>query len=122
MSIEESKGKEAVEGLKDSMKEYSNEKVTFVNTTDLLEALAYIAELEAKVGEPEKLDADTELAVGDTVRTMISYETVTGDGFPGNSVGTVKEITTDEYPIKVQFEKYPYTVGYERHELGKVSP
>jgi hypothetical protein len=46
LSIEESKAKEAVEGLKGSLTEYSNERVTFVNTTDLREALAYIADLE----------------------------------------------------------------------------
>jgi hypothetical protein len=83
--------------------------------------LAYIAELEGKVDVPEESDTDSELAVGDTVKTMISYETVTGNAFPGNTVGVVAEITLEEYPIKVKFPHYDYPVGYERHELGKVS-
>lgn len=81
MSIEEAK--EAVEGLKGSLKEYNNEKVTFVNTTDLREVLAYVEELEAKVpAEPKRA-----FKVGDKVQEICDD---TGDELP---VGTVLSLS-----------------------------
>lgn len=114
MSIEESKGKEAVEGLKDSLKEYSNEKVTFVNTTDLREALAYIQLLEDKA-EVVEVDNVSDLTVGDVVETLTTYSF-----HDKGSRGIVARIDDSEYPIRVQFEDHKYPVGYQRFELGKL--
>lgn len=114
MSIEGNKGKEAVAGLVDSMKEYSNEKVTFVNTTDLLEALEYIRKLE--VDGLKEIDNVSDLKVGDAVETLINY-TFTNKG----TRGTIDRIDDTEYPFRVRFEGEKYPVGYRRFELGKVS-
>ena len=119
MSIDVSKGKEAVAGLLDSMKEYSDERKTFVNTTDLREALEYIQLLEEKAGweddaQPENLDTVSELVQGDTVRTLIRY-----NNYPVGLEGTVSAIHPHyEYPIEVDFDGTK--IGYDRHELGKV--
>lgn len=113
MSIDESKGKEAVAGLKDSMTRYSDEMTTIVNTTDLREALDYIAELEAKV--PEEFDMVSNLKVGDSVVALVNALSVNK-----GERGVVKEIFQEHYPIKVDYEGRKYPVGYRRHELGKV--
>lgn len=114
MSIDVSKGKEAVAGLVDSLQEYSNEKVTFVNTTDLREALQYIQLLEEKA-EVEEVDNTSDLKVGDQVKTLIDYSFIkTG------ALGTVETILPEEYPVKVRFKGHAYPVGYKRFELGKV--
>lgn len=114
MSIDVSKGKEAVAGLVDSLQEYSNEKVTFVNTTDLREALQYIQLLEEKA-EVEEVDNVSDLKVGDQVKTLIDYSFIkTG------ALGVVETILPEEYPVKVRFKGHAYSVGYKRFELGKV--
>lgn len=66
MSIDE-KGKEAVAGLRDSLAEYSDERKTFVNTPDLLEALEYITRLETQL---RKFDTESGLKVGDKVEII----------------------------------------------------
>lgn len=75
--------------------------------------LDYIAELEAKV--PEDFDTTSALKVGDAVVSLIDALDVNR-----KTQGVVKEIYSEEYPIKVDYEGRKYPVGYKRHELGKV--
>jgi len=87
-----SKGKEAVAFLKDSLTEYSNEEVTFVNTTDLRGALAYVEELEAKVpAGPVR-----PFKVGDKVQEICDE---TGDEKP---VGTVVDMGTEGQLVSLE--------------------
>lgn len=95
MNIEEAN--EAVEGLKGSLTEYSNEKVTFVNTTDLRTVLTYIAELEIKVANREKI------AVGDEV-VVVKDDTGIHTWMIGRA-GIVVEIEEDShlFPLIIEF-------------------
>jgi hypothetical protein len=114
MNTEELESKESVEGLKDSMTRYSDERTTIVNTTDLRETLEYVAELEGKLSKATGLLKGVPLYYGDVV-AEVQYE-----DDPVGTVIDIKEGRGNENMYVVKLFKplvHSSTVDYYRSEV-----